>query len=307
MMQYVRGPGMWAALATVAFASACGGDPPTIPEESANAFSALIEGERWTADPLTMFAGASTAGRPGSLKFQGTSRIGVRGIMAVELARIPGPGSYPLGMNLNNATGGTITFVDGSRSWLTVPTGSAGVITIATLTESRVTGSFSFVAAPFAGTQGGPIIVSAGEFDAPLSAGFVPATPREVGGTMRANFAGFSGPWIAASSVASGSANQSVVLTANNAAYTFTITLDPSEVGTGPLSEAAPVRRLIVEQSFSPNSWGGTAADQGTITITSVSNGRIVGTFSGTLAPTNTGSGTAPLVLSNGTFDIPLP
>ena len=227
--------------------------------------------------------------------------------MYIELARIPGPGSYPLGMNLNTATGGTIRFVDGSRSWLTVPTGAAGVITIATLTESRVTGSFSFTGAPFAGTQGGPIIVSAGQFDAPVSAGFVPATPQQIGGRVQANFAGFSGPWIAASAEATGSASQGVVLTANNLAYTFTITIDPSVLGSGALDEAAPLRWLTVAQSFSPNRWGGTAADQGIIAVTSVSNGRIVGTFSGTLAPTNTGPGTAPLVLSNGTFDIPLP
>ncbi len=52
---------------------------------------------------------------------RGTGRMGALVMHAfalvsavVALARIPGPGSYPLGMSLNTGTGGTITFADGS-------------------------------------------------------------------------------------------------------------------------------------------------------------------------------------------------
>ncbi len=69
-------------------------------------------------------------------------------------------------------------------------------------------------------------------------------------------------------------------------------------------------RRLDLGDRFSVtsnNTWSSSANDQGTIAVTSVSNGRMVGTFSATLAPTNPSSNTTPLVLSNGTFDVPFP
>ena len=73
--------------------------------------------------------------------------------------------------------------------------------------------------------------------------------------------------------------------------------------GTYPLSSTVPLRRFSVQRIGSGGgSWGGTAADQGTITVTAISPTRMTGTFSGTLQP---GPGTgAPLVITNGSFDV---
>ncbi len=297
----------FAVVATlVSVTAACGGDPSFGPDDPRNnTFDATIEGVAWTAS--TVSAEQSVAGIPGYLNFQGSSAGANPRTMAITLARIPGPGTYPLGMNTQSATGGSVTMVEGSRSWLTPLSGAAGTVTITSLTSSRVVGTFQFVAVPFLGTSGGPQTVTNGAFDVPLSAGFVAATPAQLGGKVSMDIAGFPIRWNAATTVASGTLPSLITVVANNGSYSATLVLGPIELGTLALSNTVPLRRLTVTQPGTAGGWGGTAGDQGSMTVTQASNGRLVGTFSATLAPTPATSTLTPLTITNGTFDVPVP
>ena len=66
------------------------------------------------------------------------------------------------------------------------------------------------------------------------------------------------------------------------------------------LLERPDVELVVVSDGAA---WGGTAADQGTVTIESISNARLVGTFSGTLAPIGPPA-RPPLVVTDGQFDV---
>jgi hypothetical protein len=301
-------------VALVFGATACSGEPAVAPEVvpevvTGDRIGASIGGVPWTAVSSTITAGAATPGRPGSLTFEGRSTANPARSVAFSIARIPGPGTYPIGVNLSSATGATATVTEGTRSWATPLTGAAGSLTITSITAARVAGSFAFSADPASGTTAAPVEVTNGTFDVPLSTGFVAATPREMGGTLSMSIGGVSGVWNAATAAATISGSSLLVFTASNLAYTIIIENFPITLGTGPLGNSSPVRRITVRRNDQPTSvWGGTAVDQGTLSIAQqIGAGRLVGAFSGTLAPSLPGSTLAPLVITNGLFNVPSP
>ncbi len=101
--------------------------------------SARIDGTPWSAPEAAVQAIASAA--PGQLGFVGTSLTAPSIGVSLSLGRIPGPGTYPLGVNpLSNAGGMGVVSVNGIGS-NTPLSGDAGTVTIATLTSTRVTGT----------------------------------------------------------------------------------------------------------------------------------------------------------------------
>lgn len=280
---------------------ACGADGPTdAADGSGYYFSARIDGDPWSADPAMISIAGASAGTPGMLSFQGSALSGGARSITMHLARIPGVGTYPLGMNIGTGTGGIATYVVGSRSWNTGLSGAAGTVTISEISESDVTGTFEFDAAPLDG-GGGSIAVREGRFRVPRSPGFTAATADELGNRMSGTIDG--SPWNAATVVTAGGPESLAAVTASNDRYTVTLAFGPvSGPGSGPLAPGVPVRRVSVHRVGSAGGWGGTSLDVGTLTIRTLSATRVSGTFSASLAPLAGASGT--LQIADMEFDV---
>jgi hypothetical protein len=266
-----------------------------------NRLTATIDGQAFVASQVQANP-VSTV--PGSLAFQGTQVVGgVARSMAIYLAFIPGPGTYPLGMNIGTSPGGTVTVVSGTSAFTTPLSGAAGTITITTLTSTRVVGTFSYVATATLGTA--TSTVTNGVFDVPLSTGYVVPTADLAGSTMTATINGT--PQVMATLTGIGGGASTRVLGGMNLDYSISITLGPiTAPESGPLTGfTVPTRRVTVTRVGTAQSWGGAGNDTGTFTVTSISATRIAGTFSGTLAPNAQATGT--LTVANGTFSVRTP
>jgi len=290
----------------LALTAALAGCDATGPDESSDYFiTANIDGVAWSSTP-SMIIAVGTAGRPGSISFQGGSISGATGrSLAFNLSRIPGPGTYPLGMNINTATGGIATTTLGSVAWTTPLSGRAGTITITEIDTERIRGTFDFTADVMASGTPQSTRFTDGRFSVPRNPEYVPATRDQEGSQMTATIAGqpFNGATIIANAPATGQ----FVISASNSEYSVTMIVGPLPgPGTGPISVATPpLRRITVQRLPSGGFWGGTAGDQGTVTIATWTATRITGSFSGTLAP-SPGSPGAPLVITGATFDVRL-
>jgi hypothetical protein len=267
-----------------------------------NRLTATIDGQAFAA---TIIQANPVSTVPGSLAFQGTQVVGSTArSMAIYLAFIPGPGTYPLGMNIGTSPGGTVTVATGASAFTTPLSGAAGTITITTLTSTRVAGTFSFVATATLGT--GTSTVTNGVFDVPLSTGYVVPTADLAGSTMTATINGT--PQVMATLTGIGGGASTRVLGGMNLDYSISITVGPiTAPESGPLTGfTVPTRRVTITRVGTAQSWGGGAGtDAGTLTITSISATRIAGTFSGTLAANAQTTGT--LTVANGTFTVRTP
>lgn len=294
-------------LALLLLLAACGGSS-TGPSNGGggggsgtNRLTATIDGQAFTA---TMIQANPVSTVPGSLAFQGTQIIGSTArTMAIYLAFISGPGTYPLGMNIGTSPGGTATVTAGAGAFTTPLSGAAGTITITTLTATRVAGTFSYVATATLGT--GTSTVTNGVFDVPLSTGYTVPTADLAGSTMTATINGT--PHVMATLTGIGGGASTRVLGGMNLDYSISITVGPiTAPESGPLTGfTVPTRRVTITRVGTAQSWGGAGNDTGTLTITSVTATRVTGTFSGTLAANAQTSGT--LTVANGTFTVRTP
>ncbi len=292
--------------ATLLLVSAgCGEDPAGVQDRSGEFYlSAKIGGADWTASPATIQTTGSNA-LPGWIALQGGSTGGNVRSMALQLGFITGVGTYPLGVNQGTTAGGAGVLVEGARSWMSPFSGSSGTVTITELTATRMTGTFSFDG-DAVGSTDAPLNVQIreGRFSVPLPPQFaIPSTDGR-GSRVAATVGGQ--PWNAATIAGSGGGESLVAIVASTDDYSLTIALGPpEESGPQPLSEGFPVRRVSVQGLGAREGfWGRSGADEGTITVTSLTATRIVGTFSGTLRPTIAGSELPDLVLTNGEFDV---
>jgi hypothetical protein len=123
--------------------------------------TARVDGSAWSADPTTIVAGNMA----GVLTFSGTNASGgsVRRTIALRLLATA-PGTYPIGPPVATASNrGTVT--EGTAEWLADASTGSGSITLASLTATRATGTFSFTAEAVAGTgASGPRVVTDGTF-----------------------------------------------------------------------------------------------------------------------------------------------
>jgi hypothetical protein len=283
--------------------AACGGDSgPTGPGEGDYFIRATIDGQNWSTAPGQVVAGASSP-IPGSIFFQGASLGGTIQGLAFSLGRITGPGQYLLGINFGTGTGGIVTYTNGATSYNTPLNGASGTINITEITSNAVAGTFQVTVHPLVG-DGDPITITNGQFRAPLSQGFELAPQDQRGNSLSATFSGAAtGPFVGGTVVAAGEPATSFGFNGNNQTYMVSLSLSHvTTTGQLPLQTTVPLRRLTVTRNGVTGMWGGTAADVGTITITSLTDTRIQGTFSGTLAPVAGAVGT--LEVTNGKFDI---
>jgi hypothetical protein len=183
------------AVAAPAFlAVACGGSSTTGPGGSSGKaryyMTANIDGAAWAEDDAqASITGARLTG-PGIYSIAGYSSSAAITIL-LTLNTIRGPGTYPLGVNFG-VPGGTAQVSNTSSGWTTRLSGAAGSVTIISLTQTEIVGTFTFVAngilnAPSTSTKN----VTTGTFDLPVVAvQAVGPIPDNAGSTITGTLAG---------------------------------------------------------------------------------------------------------------------
>lgn len=285
---------------------ACGGDSGTGPDDggggNGNVLRATIDGTAWAAAGVTISAAANTSQLPGGLIFLGSSTTQPARGMVINLGRINGPGTYPLGVNTGTNAGGTLTMTLGAASWWTPLNGEAGTITITSMANGRMQGTFSATLGRLAGTGGAETVtVTNGQFNVPINPGYTVPAADNRGSTFTITIDGQVEK--GATIVGLGGGTSLIGISASNDQWTISATAGPVDgEGTLPISVAnVPVRKIQVIQTSGGLAWGGTQADVGTFTISSVSATRIAGTFNATLAPIGGALGSKTV---SGTFDV---
>ena len=298
----MRRPLTTAVLLAAALAAACDSGPTDSPGEGEAQLSATIDGQAWSADGATIMALATSPDVPGSFAFSGGNVGGAVRNLAFHLGRIPGPGTYPLGVNQLTGPGGLATWINAPGTWTTPLSGKAGTITVESLGDGWASGTFTFMAGSSAAGAADQIAVTNGRFRVPLSPSWTAVSSEQRGSVVTATLDGerWNGATIVGSSADAGLAGFS----ATSTDYTVILAVAPvSGPDSGPLSTVNPIRRVQIVRVSDGAGWGGTAADEGTVTIESVTDARVVGTFSGTLAPIAAPT-RPPLVVTEGQFDV---
>jgi hypothetical protein len=267
-------------------------------------FTAVVDGETWAADDITI-AAQTVPSVPGGFVITGSRTRSATDVASIGLSlyNVTGPGTYPLGV-LPSVFGGIGTYGEATGAWVTPYTGASGTVTLSTLTATRIAGTFAFTAS---NNAGGSRAITEGRFDLPLaSGGALPVVPPNAGSRLTGTIAGQA---YAAHTVAvtqSGAAG--VSFTSLNDRYSVTLVLDGvTAAGTYPIALAPPVRLVAVNAVTGPaprGSWGTANGTTGSVAITSLTATRVRGTFTGTLAPQG---GTGGSLAVTGEFDVGLP
>jgi hypothetical protein len=287
--------------------SACGGggtDPNGGGGGGGGTFgmTASIDGAAWSPS----FAASGAHASPGVWNFTGVSTTGGGSSIMVSLYNIRGPGTYPLGVNVTGV-GGIAQVVKGAKGWSTALTGVAGTVTIDTVSNTRLVGSFSFSAVALSGGATGTVEVTEGSFKLPVTTiGNPGSLPDNAGdrltvtsgdkdynaGTISATFPNDTSMLVASNNTVDGVAIQ---LAGIHGTGSYALSLSPLHVLTYSTFDGA-----------NASIWGGVAGDAGSIVITSRTATRIQGTFNVTLQPATGPAATGPIDLV-GDFDLGIP
>ena len=273
--------------------------------------TARIDGEPWASDAIYLESGV-VHNLPGLYLIQGTEVSGseARSIM-ITLSNIRGPGTYPLGMG-GGTVGGVGHLTDAGAGWLTPLSGASGTITITTLTDTRIVGTFAFTAVGATGGASGTRTVTDGKFDLAVttSAG-VGELPPEAGSRVSAelNGAGWNASTVALQAL------PAVVwgFSASNTEYALSVAVnDVTGPGTYPLTTVGQIAiAAVTAGNDAPENccWGfvGGVSGDGEIIIETWTGTRATGTFSFQLPATGGSGATAPMNVLNGTFDVGIP
>jgi hypothetical protein len=309
MLRTDGGSRLGALAAALLLANACSGDPAT-PAASESRMSARIDGAAWASEALPG-GDVVTLAIPGTYLIDGRRIAGGSASgLTLTLYNIRGPGTYPMGMG-PTAVGGVAQYVEGSNGWATPLSGASGTVTVTALSAINISGTFAFTGEPVVGGATGTKNVTEGRFDFPVrTSGNLGALPDHAGNRIAATVGG--SPWNASTISASAAVTGILAISASNTAQTLGITLSGFDgPGTYPLGNTAPSRTItVLGPAAAPQSgnccWGTVQGSTGTVTITSRTATRVTGTFSATLLPLPGFGATAPLVVSNGTFDVGL-
>lgn len=301
-----------ALLCLPAALAACGGGGSTTGPGGTTgsaAVTATIDGTAFASTTVQVTGGGSGANQvPGVLTIVASQIAGASNYttLTLSLGYIAGTGVYPLGVNAGTTAGGSgLVYVSQGATfgtWSTNFTGSAGSVTVTSLTATRITGTFQYTAPPQSFSQTtGTRVVTNGAFNVALPAGFSPAPANDRGSRISAVVGG--APWNGATVTALGT---QTVFVYGGTTDSLSVSIAPATVlaagGSYPIGGPGGAT-MIVTRLPSGAAWsGGTGPSVGTMTITSLGNGRAAGTFSATLVPT-TGSG-ATLAITQGTFDV---
>jgi len=272
-------------------------------------FTAVVEGEAWSADELTITAQTVPA-VPGGFVLTGTQVSNSSDVRTISLSlyNIRGTGTYALGV-LANVIGGIGSYgesVSGTGAGFSTPlTGSAGTVTLTVLTATRIAGTFAFEATDNAAATRS---ITEGQFDVPLaSGGALPSVPDNAGGRLTGTVGGT--PYNASLVAVTQSGAAGPAFSTSNDAYAVTISLGGvTAPGSYAITEqtAAAGRYVVVNQTSGPAprpAWGTGTGTTATVEVTNLTATRVRGTFTGTLGRQGGG---APVAVS-GDFDVGLP
>lgn len=297
-----RFPAKWSLL--VIGLSAC--EPFTGGDSREGSLTATIDGTPWvsTSQAATSYVFAGIT--PGLLILNASRKDGATTTnLWMLLGYVSGPGTYPLGVSHYTVAGGAASVVQDSGQsrviWATPIERVIGSVTITSLTDSRVTGTFHFDAALSGSADPSPITtrsVTDGTFDLGRPPEFTPAKPPDVGNIVQATVD--DSAWYAADVLVTVD-TPDVHITAHNSSLRLWVTLDQPIVA-GATYHVTDGHHSIA-LSKGTKSWGDDApGTSGTITITELSETRAAGTFQATLGP---GLGASePIVITNGQFNV---
>ena len=283
------------------FAAGCSDDDDPVGPGTANNFmSARINGEQWAADQSAItITGDATSGRQGTITISGTRVTGQRNI-TLFLSFINGPGTYPLGVSVLTNAGGRGLVTDPPNTWTTPLSGDAGSVTISTRTDSRIAGTFSFVATDPGGSTSGAVVTE-GEFDITVSGGL----PNLATGIPSSASAMLDGELWNAAAVGGDSPS----------AGEFSFAATTTEFGIA-IQTAVPVSAgntygipsemdLVITLIGGTDTWHAEAGpDIGTVTVQQITDDQVVGSFEGIIPQFSGGS--TPMEVTEGQFNVSL-
>lgn len=292
-----------AALTVAAAAAGCGSDSGTTPDPATGPMSASIDGQAWAADENLATALAVPL-VPGSFIVQGTHVLSGSDALTLQmlLYNISGPGTYPLGVG-PTVYGGSGLVSTAAAGWGTPLSGAAGTVVITALTPSRIAGTFEYTAEASVGSATGTRVVTGGQFDLLLGNATdpLPPLPGNAGGFFRADVGGSS---FNASTVAASTVSSNLIITSTTEDRNVGIVLQSvTAPGDYALTTSAPSRTMSVIELGSSVQWGAGTGMTGTVSVTSLTGERAIGSFTATLAPV---SGTSSTLTLSGTFDVGL-
>ncbi len=299
-----------AVAAMVCALAACGGGSSG---GGGSGFTATIDGKGWAAEPIG--ATAVAGGVPGGVVVTGVqTTAGTTTGLTISLNDIIGPGTYALGVG-PGVYGGVASVGEGSGGgkatvWETPLSGVAGSIDITTIGGGRLVATFAFEAAPDKrNTVGGMRSVTDGKIDLPLM-GTLPPVPDNQGSKVSAVLGGTPyNAWTVVGRLVDITGGAGVMVDSSSSENALSIALSMvSGPGTFSFSNRAPVRSIIVGKNGGDAShccWGLNAGDDTiSVTVTSLTPARVKGTFTATLQPQPGKPATAPLVITDGQFDV---
>jgi hypothetical protein len=299
-----------ALLLVLVVAAGCGGGSGG---GGGSGFTAKVDGKEWAAEPIGVTA--SAGGVPGGLVVVGSQTAGgVTTGLTISLGDITGPGTYALGVgpgvygglgSVGEGTGGGKAIV-----WQTPLSGLAGSITITAVGDGRLVATFAYQAeADKRNTAGGTRSVTDGRIDLPLR-GTLPPVPEDQGSKLSAVLGGARyNAWTVTARLKDITGGPGVLIDSTSAENAVSLSLSAvTAPGSFTFSNRDPVRAIVVGKNGGDAShccWGLNAGnDVISVTITSLTPARVKGTFSGTLQPQPGKPATAPLVITDGTFDV---
>jgi hypothetical protein len=304
----------WPAILALALAAAgCGGGSGPGGGGGAG-FTANVNGKAWAAEPIGVTA--SGGGVPGGLVIVGSQSAGnlVTGL-TLNLSSLTGPGTYALGVG-PGVYGGSASVGESppgtgaSNLWATALNGLAGQIVITTLSAGRIVASFQFTADAARGNAaGGTRTVTDGKIDLPIT-GTIPPVPDKVGSKVSAVLGGKPyNAWGVNGRLQDFMGGAGVAVDSHSSENALSLMLvGVTTPASYALSNATPLRVILAGKTGGDASrccWGQNAGgDVGTINITSLTPTRVKGTFSGTLQPQPGKPATAPLIVTDGVFDV---
>jgi hypothetical protein len=183
-------------------------------------------------------------------------------------------------------------------------------VTITALTTTRIAGTFSFTAAASAGGAAGTRTVSNGAFDLAITSGTTTPVPESGRNVLRGTLNGAS--YNASTIVRIGTLATLLTFGGSNTQHSINITLqNVTTTGTYAVGPGNPVLATVGAPPGAPVTgplccWNSNAGGTGSLVVTSLTATRMAGTFTFTLPTAGSGAATAPMVVTNGSFDIAL-
>lgn len=300
-----------ALASALALLAACGGKtgtgpnvPPPPPPPGGGAVTALVNGQPFGT--VSYAQAAHTFSGSYIISVQSVSGVNSKAI-SISLMNIAEAGTYPLGTGAN-VEGGFASYVENGAGWGAALSGEAGSITLTTLSDTRMIGTFTFTGTEHTGGASGTRTLTNGSFDLPVTTTgtFVPV-PDSKRSTLHATVGGqpYVGSTIGSVNTQGGRFVVSIINTKYSLSFSFNGLTAPgsyavsavpgilSSVDVGPPPGASASGPLCC--------WSSALGGSGSVVVSTVTPTRVTGSFAFTINPSS-GGATVPIEVTGGTF-----